>query len=85
MVLPVPGTPHDSGFWDVEVARLTYRFRGILFRALGELEKTPKPWPDNIRKSRNALLKVHTGLKEKWDAFPQEIRQQAVRSIATED
>jgi len=79
MVLPRRGIPHDSGFWNsVEAARLTYQLRGVMWRVIVELEKTPKPWPDNVRKARNAALKAQTMTKEYWDAFPQEIRHEAV-------
>lgn len=79
MALSPPGhTPGpQDGVTECEVALATtiYRIRGAVFRAIGELEKTKKPWPDNVRKARNALLVAQNYSFQEWKNVPQEIRQ----------
>lgn len=78
MALSPPGhTPGpQDGVLDVSVALATtiYRARGLVFSALVELEKTPKPWPDNVRKARNKLLVVQNYTFKEWHNVPKEIQ-----------
>ena len=79
MDLP-PGATPPEGVSETEaaIAASFFRIRGILFRVLGELEKTPKPWPNNVKAARNACLKALTISQEEWNALPQALRTAAV-------
>lgn len=55
----------------------TYVANGILFRALVELKKTPKPWPTNIKRGINALAVALAGQRRAYLATPQALREAA--------
>lgn len=77
-----PGAIPPEGVTDSEaaLAATIFRIRGTLFRALVELEKTPKPWPNNVKAARNAMLAGLNWSQGEWNAVPASIREAGIQA-----
>lgn len=87
MELPRGGTsPDEVGDPSMlALIRASFVTNGIVFRALVELGKTPKPWPQNVKRARNALLALQTHNLEAYRAIPASLREAAAIWATSKD
>jgi len=81
MVLKPDGFPAAGGTEPGDAVPTIFVARGIIFRALVELEKTPKPWPNSVVKARLLVAQAQGILFDSWRTQSAEIRETTIQKV----
>jgi len=68
---------------DANAERNLFVVHGILFRAIEELRKSPKPWNSQTKRAVKLLAQARGIAHDSWEALDGDTRKAIVRSVGT--
>lgn len=79
MDLPAPGTPPERMEGSIlRALALHFVANGITFRALMELEHTPKPWSPQVRSARRLFMQASGIRRDAWEELSDALQKAVI-------